>query len=652
MASARDDAHLAFEVVDGDAQSWFVRRGEVAVHLLASSGAAPRLLAAFPAGNAGAALWFEARSERVALRLAGRPDPLVEGGLRGATVRVVAGVVSLDLDAAGAGSIRALRGARRDPRLAARIAPVVESGPPLVLSRTLAHGRRVVMRLDPEGGARVAVAADARVALRAGRGARELRFRLTALTDEPPLSPLRIDEVLAEGAAFDERARQALAFLCYEEKLLAGSWRFLTYFGRDTLLALKLLFPVLRPAAIEAGLRSVLDRLGPGGEVAHEESVGEWAVFGEPDGEPLDYRMIDDDFLLAPVVARYLLDHPAGRARRDAFLAQRTPGGRTFRAALLDNLAFVVRRAQPFAEAPGPGAMIRLLDGCEAGQWRDSRRGLGGGRIPYDVNAVLVPAALRAAAALYGALGEPRRAEQARRLEAPWRSAGRWFRLHVGTEEARARALAYARELGLDARDVQGALASIEGPVDLSAIALHDDGSPVRVMHTDEGFALLFGHPDEEALAALAGHLRRPFPAGLRTPAGIVIANPVFCADPAERAAFGPDDYHGTVVWSWHHALLAAGLARQLERADLAPRTRALLGEAESALWGVIRGAEPGRARELWSISVEEGKIVPRPYGHPGAADESNPIQLWSTVFLALRDPAQRAHAPLGSARI
>lgn len=36
----------------------------------------------------------------------------------------------------------------------------------------------------------------------------------------------------------------------------------------------------------------------------------------------------------------------------------------------------------------------------DAGEWRDSNDGLAGGRIPYDVNAVLVPAALDSTAAL------------------------------------------------------------------------------------------------------------------------------------------------------------------------------------------------------------------------------------------------------------
>ena len=69
-------------------------------------------------------------------------------------------------------------------------------------------------------------------------------------------------------------ARNTLRFLSYREKFLAGSWRFNTYFGRDTLMSLRLLMPALQPPAIEAGLNSVLARLADDGEVAHEEGIG------------------------------------------------------------------------------------------------------------------------------------------------------------------------------------------------------------------------------------------------------------------------------------------------------------------------------------------------------------------------------------------
>src|SRR3546814_1582219 len=75
----------------------------------------------------------------------------------------------------------------------------------------------------------------------------------------------------------------------------------------------------LRPEPIEAGLGAVLERLNSGGEVAHEEDIGEFALIGRPRHDArqpvLDYKMVDDDFMLAPVLTAYLLDTPEGRTR-------------------------------------------------------------------------------------------------------------------------------------------------------------------------------------------------------------------------------------------------------------------------------------------------------------------------------------------------
>ena len=56
---ARDDAPLQFQVTEGRVLNAFHRRGDVAAHLLLSSGSKPRVLVAFPAGNSGAGVWFE-----------------------------------------------------------------------------------------------------------------------------------------------------------------------------------------------------------------------------------------------------------------------------------------------------------------------------------------------------------------------------------------------------------------------------------------------------------------------------------------------------------------------------------------------------------------------------------------------------------------
>ena len=123
---------------------------------------------------------------------------------------------------------------------------------------------------------------------------------------------------------------------------------------------------------------------------------------------------------------------------------------------------------------------------------------------------------------------------------------------------------------------------------------------PIPVMHSDEGFLLLFAEPEPRVLDRIVATVMRPFPAGLMTGAGMVVANPVFCA-PALQNIFTRNAYHGTVVWSWQQALFAAGLARQLERHDLPAAVRADLMKAQRVLWSAIDG---------YPLDAERGALV------------------------------------------
>ena len=49
---------LRFSAPEGRVLNEFYRQGPVAAHLVLTSGATPRLVVAFPAGNSGAAVWF------------------------------------------------------------------------------------------------------------------------------------------------------------------------------------------------------------------------------------------------------------------------------------------------------------------------------------------------------------------------------------------------------------------------------------------------------------------------------------------------------------------------------------------------------------------------------------------------------------------
>ncbi len=181
------------------------------------------------------------------------------------------------------------------------------------------------------------------------------------------------------------------------------------------------------------------------------------------------------------------------------------------------------------------------------------------------------------------------------------------------------------------------------------AIALDASGKPIAIVNSDEAFALLFTTPDPATLDSEIGTVLRPFPLGLLTDAGLLVANPVF-ADDTLKARFTNHAYHGTVIWSWQQALLASGLERQLMRTDLPPAVRNHLLAAHQALWRVIRATQALRSSELWSWRFEGGRYRSVPFGATGMdVDESNAAQLWSSVYLAVGDNNDPRRA--GSAR-
>lgn len=49
----------------------------------------------------------------------------------------------------------------------------------------------------------------------------------------------------------------------------------LQYFGRDSMIALRLLMPILTSDAIEAALGAVIERVNSTGALCHEETIGE-----------------------------------------------------------------------------------------------------------------------------------------------------------------------------------------------------------------------------------------------------------------------------------------------------------------------------------------------------------------------------------------
>jgi hypothetical protein len=657
VAVAAED-RLSFDVTEGLNLNSFLREGPVAAHLLLRSGNDPRILVAFPAGNSGVGLWFEHTGTAVSWALQGRPQPLTDTDAKG---RKLYGMVA---DVTATGAPLTFRQALLSSVRVQRDYQTFGHAPSDVMASAQTSGRTVTWareRIDGAAGYRLSIEVT-HGELRDGRidpaPDGRIGLRVTALSGETPLTPLPASALLSGVAGADPAARNALTFLSYREKFLAGSWRFNTYFGRDTLMSMRLLMPALTPVAVESGLGAVLTRVSADGEVAHEEDIGESAVLehlkageGASDEPTFNYTMIDGSIMLAPVLRAWLLDDPRGKAHAADFLAaqdgRRPPAARPHGADLLANLRHVLRSAVPFADEPRAANLLALKPGRDSGQWRDSGEGLGRGRIPYDVNAVFMPAALDACAELYrsGVLDPYLTAADRTLFTRAAAMARTWderapalFDVAIPNGRARQQVGAYGRELGVPVAAAQASLGT--APVRFHALSLNADATAVPIINSDEGFELLFGHPSAAALDRAVTAILRPFPAGLLTDVGLLVANPVFAA-PDVQARFSRNAYHGTVVWSWQQAVLAAGLARQLRRTDLPAATQQRLRDGQVRLWKAIDAASQVRNSELWTWTYRDGHYRVAPFGADQAdVDESNAAQLWSTVYLAIPEPA------------
>lgn len=202
-----------------------------------------------------------------------------------------------------------------------------------------------------------------------------------------------------------ESMDSALRFLSSGEKLLAGSWQYLNYFGRDTMISAVLLSSRAAPEFMGMAVSSVLDRVSPEGIPAHEEDIGDQATLRnlgpllqrikaqgpkvkltESDLTALeravyDYKMIDGEFLLPQLVDRFVAS--AGPA--DASVI-----AETFRPERLAALGRVFARIDTLTASPKGTSkpnLIAFKPGEFVGDWRDSHEGNGMGRVPLDVSA-------------------------------------------------------------------------------------------------------------------------------------------------------------------------------------------------------------------------------------------------------------------------
>lgn len=368
--------------------------------------------------------------------------------------------------------------------------------------------------------------------------------------------------------------------------------------------------------------------------------------------------VVDTDYFLPPLMENYFLKTNAGEQRREAFLAINSTldfgnQGLTYGQLAQINAEGIMNRTAAFAS---PGGQVRenlihLEEGEIVGQWRDSTYGIGGGRIPYDVNTALVPAALRSIAAL-SAAGVFTGHEDWEQLAADYAKVWedntlKFFEVIVQQDEAKMLVDQYTTATGFG---FPSQADKITSDVVFHGLALDGNNNQtlVRVMNSDDCFRLfLINTTDQAQLTAFvnqtANNIMAPYPVGLNNPVGLLVANPAYGGDPIYAANFSTNAYHGTVVWSWQLSMMAAGLERQLARcadssspefcADQSVHSNVVA--AYNSLWDNIEANAANINAEVWSWIYRDGNFVFEPLGAlppPSGVNptESNIRQLWS----------------------
>jgi hypothetical protein len=432
-----------------------------------------------------------------------------------------------------------------------------------------------------------------------------------------------------------EREIRGVELLASREKLMAGLPNYATYFGRDMFMTALLMQPIWADTMAEFVVAAALAKLGPDGEVSHEEALGGQAIRESvaesgkvSDATRENYWMLDDDFQLAVVAARYFANPgvPLGRKRR--FAAR-------WGQALRRNLAYVARLAGPYAGDPRAVNLVgfrRDPDGWwHPGSWRDSRVGYAGGRFAFDVNVVWVPAALRSIATIDSALraiGQPGIANVAdiARAAGTWGGSARHFAVALSGAEVAARVArrlaALPRQERVHWERVLARLPALTDSLRFPAVSLDSAGHPIPVMSTDPAMWLLLDSASTTAwgVDALVRTFLLPYPLGLWVDeVGPVAANDAY-ADSSVWRMFEHDLYHSPrVVWGREVNMLLAALAHR-------GRAAAIDSVASAAARSGFQHAE------LWSYRVEANAVL-----HPIRYGTGSDVQLWTLTDLAVR---------------
>ena len=584
-----------------------------------------------------------------------------------------------------------------------RLVPAFQPGPAdprasLVVIRPSLDDRNTLvieLRVDP---AEVTLRATGRTVRLRSRTDKPVTFSVLIATDAAALTPLKREEIFnqpfldflrAARSASDsagaaryrrmERQVRGVELLSSREKLMAGLPNYATYFGRDMMMSALMMRPVWTAGMAEHVIASVLRKLGPNGDVSHEEALGgqairenavaydslvqrgglqqAHAVLANLHKTRENYHMIDDEFQLPLLVAGYLADSTVSPARKLAFLRDSSDGPESRLDLLLRELALVAAWTRPYVLDPRPANLVsfppRDAAGWRSASWRDSDAGYAGGRFAMDVNAIWAPQALQSISAILRALdslglsgsswtpaldstplGLYRRNPGllSRAIEV-WRGARRHFEVTLSPDQVQRRVEAKLASLPPAERRYWRKVATHTGSgpdsVFFLALSLDAGGKPIPVVNTDPATGLFLDglHSAHDSAGAVSRFTERdlrtfvlPYPAGLLVDSlGPLVANDAY-ASPRIWRRFEADRYHSPrVVWGREVNLMLLGLAGAGTQFD-SWRKRMLAAVDASGL----------TYNELWSYRIEGDRLLANRYG------TSSDLQLWNTTDLAV----------------
>jgi len=273
------------------------------------------------------------------------------------------------------------------------------------------------------------------VVISSGSSVEAVTCKVTVTMDFAPLELLSVhdiftDEILhvAQSLPALMKRLQEVAFLATRSFFSAGSYRFLQYFSRDTIVWLQSYAGFLRPHVNEIVLQGVIDRILEDGELPSVEEIGDQVAYelvqsfceacrearinndyrsvkaiatalnNVPDSR-LKYGVPDGNIMFLPVLADYMRREDISHEQKIAFLLHSGLQGDTNLLVILRNAEFVIKQAARYQRVAHPGelsysGLISVADPLDIANWRDVTYGLGGGTIPSDVNAGWMPLAL------------------------------------------------------------------------------------------------------------------------------------------------------------------------------------------------------------------------------------------------------------------